>query len=84
MAGARYSADATQYIGCIFNNTNGPYVVCLARDNAGKSFSCASFDSEHLAAVKAMTDFSNIFFNVIPGSSSCNGLTIQNYSYFLK
>ena len=84
MAGARYSADNQQYIGCVSSNTNGVFVYCTAQDNAGKFFSCVSSESRHLTAVKAMTDFSNISFSVTPGTGLCNGLTIDNYSYHLK
>jgi len=84
MAGARYSADSQQYIGCRFSNTTGPYVICLARDSAGKSLSCAGFESRHLAAAKAITDFSKISFGVTPGTASCSRLAVDNYSYHLR
>jgi hypothetical protein len=84
MAGARYSADSQQYIGCRFSNTTGPYVICLARDNIGKSLYCAGFESRYLAAAKAITDFSFISFGVTPGSTLCTKLEVTNNSYLLR
>ncbi|MBM4257611.1 MAG: hypothetical protein FJ147_17170 [Deltaproteobacteria bacterium] len=84
MAGARYSAGSTQYIGCTFSNTAGPYVLCSATDATGKSLSCIGTQARHLAAAKAITDFSNIEFGVGGGSSNCSRLTVYNYSYHLK
>jgi hypothetical protein len=81
MAGARYSADSQQYIGCSFSNTNGPYVVCFATDNTGKSLFCAG--PGNAAAAKAITDFSGIEFSVA-GNADCSRLAVNNYSYHLK
>src|SRR5262245_29190620 len=60
MAGARYSTDSQQYIGCSFSNTNGPFVMCSATDKTGKSSFCTSTNLSLVAAVKAITDFSYI------------------------
>ena len=43
---ARYSPDATQYIGCQLNvgaNPSGDYLFCNARDASGKYFGCYVF-----------------------------------------
>ncbi len=84
MAGARYSADSTQYIGCTFSNTSGPYVLCNATDNTGKSLFCVTTESKYLAAAKAITDFSYIYFGATLGGGSCTYLQVQNYSQYLR
>jgi hypothetical protein len=84
MAGARYSADSQQYIGCRFANTSGPYVICSATDSAGNSLYCFGYEARYLAAAKAITDFSNISFGVAPGSAYCTRLAVDNYSYHLR
>ena len=84
MAGARYSADSQQYIGCSFSNTNGPNVACFATDSVGKSLYCVGTEARYLATAKAITDFSQISFGVAPGSASCTRLAVDNYSYQLR
>jgi hypothetical protein len=84
MAGARYSADSTQYIGCTFSNTTGPYVLCNAMDKTGKSLFCVTSEARYLTAVKAMADFSHTTFGVPAGSAFCSFLQVANSSYNLK
>ena len=84
MAGARYSTDSVQYIGCHFSNTYGPSVVCSATDRNGKSSLCSSYGSQFAAAAKAITDFSYIQFNVAPDGRSCRNLTVENSSENLR
>jgi hypothetical protein len=84
MAGARYSKDNRQYIGCSFSNTNGPFVLCTATDKTGKSFSCASTDARWLTAVKTIIDFSYLSFSSSAGSASCSSLQLENSSRFLN
>jgi hypothetical protein len=44
MAGARYSTDGRQFIGCRFSDTNGLFVTCLATAKTGKRLFCTSSD----------------------------------------
>jgi hypothetical protein len=83
MAGARYSADSKQYIGCQFSNTYGPYVICSARDKDGKSYVCTGYGPHVAAAAKSITDFSKIRFGAALGAT-CDDLRVYNYSYYLK
>jgi hypothetical protein len=83
MAGARYSADRKQYIGCQFSNTYGPYVICSATDKNGKSYFCTGYGSHVAAAAKSITDFSFISFGAALGAS-CDDLKVDNSSYLLK
>jgi hypothetical protein len=83
MAGARYSADHIQYIGCSYSATGGPFVTCFARDNTGKSLFCVGNNSGYAAAARAITDFSYIQFDVPPDSATCSLLWVYNYSYYL-
>ena len=84
MAGARYSADSTQYIGCTFSNTTGPYVLCNAMDKTGRSLFCIGNQASYLAAAKAITDFSYINFSVTSGGAFCTYLGVDNYSMRLR
>lgn len=84
-AGARYSGDSQQYIGCSFSTTNGPFVMCSATDNTGKSLVCARNDSRWGTIVKAITDFSFIRFSLDPRNLSlCTDLEIDSFSSSLK
>jgi len=84
-AGARYSGDNQQYIGCSFSNTNGPFVMCLATDKTGKSLVCTKNDPRWGTIVKAITDFSLIRFVLDPRNpSSCIDLDVYGFSSFLK
>jgi hypothetical protein len=84
MAGARYSADSTQYIGCNFSNTNGPSVACSATDKTGKVLSCVGYNTQWPAAMKTITDFSYIYFSTVPGGTYCKFLRVDNFSFYLK
>ena len=84
MAGARYSGDTQQYIGCSSSNYNGPFVMCSARDKTGKSAVCTSTDVKWFATVKAMTDSSYIYFTPSPGTGTCNYLQVTNTSQYLR
>jgi hypothetical protein len=84
MAAARDSSDSLQYIGCSFSNNGGPFVVCSAKDKAGKSYTCTSTSPALAAAVKAITDFSSIVFGSLDGTASCSGLWVQNFSSHLR
>ena len=82
MAGARYSTDSQQYIGCTLQNSGGGFVRCTARDKAGKYFTCGSTDVRLTSAAKALTDFSYLAFSITPGSSSCSDLQVYNSSFY--
>ena len=82
--GARYSTDSTQYIGCSFSNTNSPFVMCSAREKTGKSLVCTITDAKMSAVIKTVTDFSRLYFEVPRGSASCQFLTVENDSTYLK
>lgn len=84
MAGARYSADNRQYIGCTLQHSGGPFVRCYARDKTGKSLFCTSTDATLVNAAKALTDYSSIAFRLAPGTSSCESLSVSNSSSHLK
>ena len=82
-AGARYSGDNQQYIGCSLLN-NGTFVMCLATDKTGKSAACASTEHGFATAVKAITDFSFLYFDTSVGSSLCHYIHLRNVSLFLR
>ena len=82
MAGARYSTDNQQYIGCGFLETKS--IACSARDKTGKSFACGSYDVRFVDAVKAMTDYSQIYFASARGDAICSDIVVTNSSSHLK
>jgi hypothetical protein len=83
MAGARYSADSQQYIGCQFSNTYGPYIICSATDKNGRSYFCTGYGPHVAAAARSITDFSFISFGAAIGFT-CDNLKVDNYSYLLQ
>ena len=85
-AGARYSKDSQQYIGCLTNSNDAgaSFVTCYAVDKTGKALTCGSSAQSLLAAAKAMTDFSRITFFVNSDGYSCNSLGVENDSSYLK
>jgi hypothetical protein len=96
MAGARYSADSLQYIGCGTQNpaegaTFSVFVECFAKDSTGKYVICDRFDDERFAAVlTTMTDSSFISFTWKPvppsqgGYNRCDTLAVHNSSVLLR
>jgi hypothetical protein len=82
IAGARYSADSAQYIGCAINAA--PHIYCYARDSAGNVASCFSNDPQHIAAGRQLTDSSHLRFELNPSDSACINVRIYNSSGYLK
>ncbi len=84
MAGARYSADGQQYIGCQFNN--GSYIICSARDKNGNSYFCTGIGPHVVAAARSITDFSYLSFGALGGAPghTCDDLSVRNSSSLLK
>ena len=86
MAGARYSADNKQHIGCRISFNSGlstPQMSCSAVNSAGVLLFCSSFVPKHLEAVQAMTDSSSVYFEV-DRNQLCRGVSITDSSSFLK
>ncbi len=81
MAGARYSADSTQYIGCNFYS---PVVSCSATDKTGKNLYCKAYGLHWGTAIKSITDFSHVLFTVAPDGTTCSSLVVDNFSQHLK
>jgi hypothetical protein len=81
MAGARYSADSVQLIGCGVYGS-GQFVHCNAKDQTGRSVSCMSSDPRLMDAVKAITDSSLIYFEFQGGI--CTTLNVTNESRNLR
>ena len=84
-AGARYSSDTQQYIGCnLLKSGSGPAVLCAAQDKTGKYLFCTGYSSKWAAVVKGITDFSYIVFTSAKGNGNCTNLEVHNSSVFLK
>jgi hypothetical protein len=75
----RYSSDQTQYIGCLSYE-------CYAKDIYGAVRRCFVGDSATRAVIRTITDHSHIFFTlkVSQGITTCNVLSINNGSFYLK
>ena len=84
MAGARYSADTTQFIGCtvkISSPSTPAEASCIAMTKTERTLSCKSTDPALVQLAQSQTDYAWIFFR-------CNGtdlvsLTISKISYSL-
>ena len=81
LAGARYSADSTQYIGC---DHYGSQMYCFARDKSGRTLLCSSTDPRFVDAVKGMTDSSYLHFTTTSYGSACTTLAVNNSSITLR
>ncbi|MGH8473079.1 MAG: hypothetical protein ACREVJ_11620, partial [Gammaproteobacteria bacterium] len=84
--GARYSSDSKQYIGCNLLKlaSGGPGILCNAQDYAGRYRFCTGYASKWLAAAKAITDFSYIYFESSKSNGNCLALRVDNGSHYLK
>src|SRR4051794_38286737 len=59
LAGARYSADNRQTIGCkLWTLSTYSWTSCYATDSAGRNLTCGSGDWKFLETLRAMTDSS--------------------------
>ena len=82
MAGARYSADSRQYIGCSLDT--GPRAQCAAQDSADNFAYCFSDNPKHVDSVQRMTDSSYIVFKVDRATGACKSIHISNNSSHLQ
>jgi hypothetical protein len=84
MNGARYSADAKQYIGC-YSAANPTYAnaACYAMDRDGASLFCATYDPALIATVSSITDSSTIIFRV-GALDECSDIQVINSSSYLR
>ena len=86
LTGARYSKDSEQYIDCAHYRHSGyntSFVYCHARDKRGKFVYCASNNPRIMDTVKAMTDSSDLNFNISSSTGTCTDLTVSNESIYL-
>lgn len=86
MAGARYSKDNNQNIGCTaYTFPSYSWTACFATDKNGKSVVCGSGAPRLASTVQAMTDSSHIYFS-LPNDTGgeCGVIMVWNESYLLK
>ena len=84
MHSARVSSDSNQFIGCAAYgavNTSSTYVSCAARDAAGHSLYCATYNPSYYVWQSAMgvNDSSFIIFNV-DANGNCTYIYHSNSS----
>ena len=81
---ARTSSDNNQFIGCAAYgavNSASTYVACSARDSAGHSLYCATYNPSFYVwqAAMSVNQASNIIFNV-DSSYNCTYIYVSNSS----
>ncbi len=82
---ARFSSDSQQYIACMVRSFTSPLQLsCEARDKNGAFFKCETYDVGLIELASTMTSHSFIAFSAPSGSSTCDGLHVNNVSYLLK
>ncbi len=88
MVGTRYSADNQQYIGCratARDHYASSLIQCYARDKDNKTLVCGSQDPKLLETLQAMTDSSDILFEVDnTKGAACTSIGIYHGSNMLK
>ena len=86
MAGARYSKDSNQNIGCTaYTYPYYSWTSCIATDKAGNSLVCGSGDPHWASVVQAMTGSTFInFTGANNNGGECGSINIKNDSSFLR
>jgi hypothetical protein len=82
MAGARFSSDTKQAIGCQFEPLYAR-VNCGATDKTGNVFYCTRIDANFGNVVKAISDSSFIYFSG-DSQGTCTSFIIENFSRSLR
>jgi hypothetical protein len=82
---ARYSTDTTQYIGCRGSGSAAVSdMLCFARNKNGATLICGTYDARLISAARAITGSSSIFFDAVPGTSTCNSIVVEDASFNLR
>jgi hypothetical protein len=83
VAGARYSSDSAEYIGCEVSTAPGgtPWLWCFANNSSGTYLGCTSQDVALVATARAVNETSEIAFDASNGT--CTYLWVTNASYFM-
>jgi hypothetical protein len=86
---ARYTADATQFIGCGTRRrllAGGGYFdngFCQAEDAAGEQITCFTTDAGLLEAIQSSGDYGFITFSWDVATSDCTRIGFSNQSFYL-
>jgi hypothetical protein len=86
--GARYSADATQYVLCrvqVLEKDTAPYTVCEARDLQGDTLTCLG-TAGYVDAVLGIPDYGYVQFTVADdakGVKQCTSLEVGTFAPLL-
>jgi hypothetical protein len=84
MVGARFSADAIQYIGCnLQGGATQATVVCSARDKNNRALVCSTTNAWMREAAQGITDSSYFYFTV-NSSGACTYLNVRDSSEHLQ
>jgi len=85
VSAARYSSDKKQYIGCIITaSASATRAACFAADKNGTTLTCSTTNPRLTETVRAITNYSYLYFYTQPGSSECSNVELFNYSTGLK
>lgn len=86
MVGAHTSADSVQQIYCTTekwpSSIGSSHTWCYARNSAGTSALCSTWDSHLVEATMAMSDESYISFQWDTASGNCTHIRIENGSRY--
>jgi hypothetical protein len=83
MAGARYSADGNQSIGCSVSYFNGGQIAhCYAQDATSHFVSCTTTNATMISMMQAVSDSTYISFAVDSGGN-CSQLYVDNLYYLM-
>lgn len=86
---ARYTADATQFIGCGMRRralAGGGYFdngFCQAEDAKGEHIVCQTTDAGLLEAIRSSGDYGFITFSWDAKTSECTRIGFSNQSFYL-
>jgi hypothetical protein len=83
VAGARYSSDALQYIGCIqvHDSFSGFFAACYAADRFGGLFSCFTVNPNKQAVIQSISEFS--ILNIFSTAGECTYISVDNNSFWI-
>lgn len=80
MVGARFSADANQYIGCALVGNSTPYAACFARNSAGTAGMCTTTNPLHMDQVMGLNNEAYLYYQW-NASGQCTYIYSQAVSY---
>lgn len=83
MGQARASANTIEYIGCMsYASATVRFAFCSARDAAGDSASCRTYDDKFIRVAESAGSDSTLEFHVDTDGYTCRSITVMNDSRY--